>query len=237
MRYTVVFGIMLLIFANTVTVFAEKSSKKEMAEYIYSAEDYERIGDYEKAFLYYAKAINSEKNDTFALEKRAMLYFRLGKLNDAIKDYTEAINRNSSSENYVNRGTVHYRSGNFKEALDDYNNAIKKDSKFINAYFNRGVLYHKTKNYDAAIVDFTTLINIKNDVSRYYIIRAGIYYEAGDYQASLKDCNNAIELDGDVAHYYKNRAEVLKRLKRIKDAEADETKADFLLRKEVDESA
>lgn len=221
-----------LLLLNTGIAQAADNDKKKVAEYIYSAEDYERAGDIENALIYYAKAIEADKKDTFALQKRALLHLKLGDTKAVIGDYTTAIKKKAAPELYINRGTVHYRAGDFESALSDYDAAIKMDTDNVNAYFNRGVLYHRTKQYSSAIADFTRLIALQPDKSRNYIIRAGLYFESADYQRALRDCNKAIDIDPDAAAYYHNRAEVYRRLGQMKDAEADDVKAEYLLRKE-----
>ena len=222
----------LLVFCNFSLASASVADKKQIAEYLYSAADYESTGDYANALVYYGKAVAADPKDTFALQKRAELYLRLGEVKSAIADYTTAIRQWPHSNLYINRGAAYYRSGLLQKALADYTVAIELDGSNTNAWFNRGVLYHKMQRYEQAIADFTELIALQPEHSRNFTIRAGLYFESGDLQRALRDCSSALAIDPETPAYYHNRAEVLRRLGRSKEAEADEVKADYLLRKE-----
>lgn len=223
----------LFIFCSPEATLAAEENQNNLAELLYSAEDYESIGDLENALLYYDKAVAVSGDDTYALQKRAQLYWRSGKIDEAEKDYTRALKIKPEANIYVNRGSLYFAQQDNQRALKDYTAALKLDRLNETAYFNRGAVYRALKEYAKAIGDFNELIRINPSNSRYYVVRAGFYFESGDYQGALQDCAQALSLE-ERSDYYRNRAEVYRRLGEAKKAEADVAKADFLDRQEAE---
>ncbi|CAN7989528.1 unnamed protein product [Ixodes hexagonus] len=63
-----------------------------------------------------------------AYNERGHIHYRLIEFDEAVEDYTEALNYdNCLAAAYYNRGTVHYRMGYFSIALEDMKKAVSLD--------------------------------------------------------------------------------------------------------------
>lgn len=67
-----------------------------------------------------------------------------GRCNDAITDYTKAIELDPTiSQVYNNRGYTYMMKGDYKNALDDFNNAIQVRPNYVKAHVNKGDIYNR----------------------------------------------------------------------------------------------
>ena len=97
----------------------------------------------------------SRKDRAIAYSNRGLAYHEKGNDNQAIEDYTNAIQFNPSfSHAYYNRGLAHSSKGNYDHEIADYTQAINLNPRLVDAYNNRGVAYHKKGQYDRAIADY-----------------------------------------------------------------------------------
>lgn len=122
--------------------------------------------------------ITSLKNriaDLFVL--RAQLRIKSEQLEEAIRDYTQAIKYAPKAFHYCNRADLRVIKKEYDEALDDYNHAIELDS--INTQF------YQTK------------------LAKVFMARALIKNNNGDYNQALADLNQALELDPQNANLYR----------------------------------
>lgn len=97
-----------------------------------------------------------------AILDRGLAYAEKGNFQEAIVEFTKAINNNPHiAELYYNRGLAYYGGSiSFISALADFNKAIELKPDFVAAYFNRGRIFGVMKNYDEAIRDFNRVIEI-----------------------------------------------------------------------------
>ncbi len=147
--------------------------------------------------------------DDFALYKaysgRGFALHRLGRLDDALKDYysalaiTEDKNRKKNFKMrewtlYDNAGTINRALGNKSEAIRLFEKAKNLDDSFYSgAYSNLIDIYSGEKNYDKAleICDEMTKRRPLDPVS--FMSRAEINVSLGNFAAAIKDYDVLIE--------------------------------------------
>lgn len=153
------------------------------------AEDYHTRGSEppaEKIIAKYTEIIenpDSSNTDTIANAyiNRGVIYFRQGKYDLAIRDYTEVIDRIAPKKAaaYVNRGIAHSTQKDHQKAIADYNEAIKIEPENIDAYVNRGIAHSSMANHERAIEDYRKAIAINPD-------NADAYYAMGFTQTLIE---------------------------------------------------
>ena len=81
-------------------------------------------------------------------------YFKKGQYDQAIADYTKAIELDPKyAEAYKSRGFVYTSKGQHDQAIADCSKAIELDPKYVGAYKNRGYAYYSKEKYDKAWED------------------------------------------------------------------------------------
>jgi tetratricopeptide (TPR) repeat protein len=74
--------------------------------------------------------------------QRALVHTELNKVNEAIDDYSEAINFDTAfAESYRLRANLYYNHKNYNAALRDLNHAIRLDSNLATAYYSKAKIY------------------------------------------------------------------------------------------------
>ncbi len=100
-------------------------------------------------------------NLAVAYTNRGIAYTSLGRREQALADFTEAIRLAPNAPYpYYNRGNAYYDLGKFDEALADYSAAIERGPEMALAYYNRGLTYQKLGNRDRSIEDFQKALTL-----------------------------------------------------------------------------
>jgi tetratricopeptide (TPR) repeat protein len=119
-------------------------------------------GDLKNAleFLNVAIIIDPKKGRTYY--NRAMIYDRLNKKEEAIKDYTSALAYSSdlTLEALSNRSVLFLETGKYKEAINDLDKLIALNSKDEKYYVNRGFAKLQLNNIPGAIEDYKIAVKL-----------------------------------------------------------------------------
>jgi len=90
-----------------------------------------------------------------AYNNRGVAKVRKGDLDDAIKDFTSALDRNPNyADAFKNRGIARHMMGDYDAAIADFNRALRLNDKSPDYYNARGSALFKKGEYDGAIRDF-----------------------------------------------------------------------------------
>ncbi len=134
--------------------------------YLGKASTYRKLGQLDKAAGEYGKLIKSyDKEDTYwlgmAYHSRGDIYVSQGKLQEAVADFSKAINLGEEEYHW-----------------DD----------LLDLYENRGLAYTALGRYQEAIDDFTKIISeLEPDESVRYLQRAELYEAIGDQKRAKAD--------------------------------------------------
>ena len=90
-----------------------------------------------------------------ALNNRGVVRHDKGKYDEAIADYTLAIDctRKNDPTRYVNRGNSYGAKGDYDKAIDDFSEAIRLNPKFAKALYFRGIANEKNGDDIGAELD------------------------------------------------------------------------------------
>ena len=117
--------------------------------------------------------------------KKGNDYYDKGKWNEAIAEYTEALNTKTD---------------------------LMQTSDLIKIYSNRAAAYNVVGEYDKAIADCSIAIEIDPESIYPYINRSFAYYYKHDFEKALDDCDIAIAMRSYDASLYYHKAMILKGL-------------------------
>jgi len=98
--------------------------------------------------------MQTELNDAVAYNNRGNAYSDKGQYDQAISDYTKALEINPRyARPYYNRGSAYARKGQYDQAISDYTKALEINPRYARAYYNRGSAYARKGQYDKAWED------------------------------------------------------------------------------------
>lgn len=106
----------------------------------------------------YNIAIQQDNKSISALWNRGTEYRLLGKYQESISDFDNALEIDSlytrSSELYENRGWAKYDAGEYESSITDFTKAIYKNAKSAHSYYLRGKAEQKLGKIDEACEDW-----------------------------------------------------------------------------------
>lgn len=119
-----------------------------------------------------------------------------GKIDDAIKNFSEAIEIDDECISaYTGRGMAYAMKKDFDAAIKDFGQTITLDPKYAEGYSNRGQAYSDKGDSAKAFADFNKAIEIDPKFEQAYINRGALYYNTGDKEKSIADLKKALEIN------------------------------------------
>ena len=156
---------------------------------------------------------NSGKDLADVYFNRAIAYDQNNDDDEAISDYSKAIELDATDPDYyLNRGVAYQ---NFKDnelAVRDYSKAIELNPKDPVAFTNRGNAYYDADNLDDAMTDYSKAISLDPKYGDAYLGRGLIHEQSKDRDKAVADLKKALELQPDDEETVQAANEALKRL-------------------------
>lgn len=174
-----------------------------------------QVGDYKTAIsrfdqsLSYSDWTDLLQNSTDAYIYRGLAYAMENNLNQAIKDYNQALMAQPDyAYVYMLRGAVYNDLEDYNKAILDYDKAIALDSPdFMKPFMFslRGLTYYNIGQYDKSVNDYSQSIVLNPNIAQSYNERGLAYYGLGENQKAIDDFTQAILLDPNDSSAYANR--------------------------------
>jgi tetratricopeptide (TPR) repeat protein len=132
---------------------------------------------------------------------RAQLYAGLGRLEEALADYTVVIEEDPHyAEYHFDRAALLRRLGQDDEAMAEYETAMRLSPPFPELYYNRGDLRSALGDDDGALADFGYVLEIDPGYVDAYINRVAILMETGRRAAARRDLTTGLAVAPDDPH-------------------------------------
>lgn len=141
-------------------------------EYYYKGIEFSEQSQLRKAEAYLTKSIElQQNNNALPYYSRAYVRTNLEKKQEAIQDYTTAIEFEPTfSEAYENRGAINDELGNYDDALTDYTKSIELNPESAIAYLNRGNTNYRNDNNDKACADWKKAVELGEESAKERLI-------------------------------------------------------------------
>lgn len=159
----------------------------------------------------YSYLISNNKNTFFAYNNRGIYYYKNGKYNEAVKDFSRALKKDTDflhrlykAHVYNNRGAAHKNLGLFHNAINDLQTSLKISPDNEKALYNLESLYLKLNSIDENLSHFNNLLE-KNPENAELLIEIGfLKNKIGLYQYALEDFEKVWQLEPEnyKAFYY-----------------------------------
>jgi regulator of sirC expression with transglutaminase-like and TPR domain len=141
---------------------------------------------------------DSRKDPTVSARKHLVRGYRLyrkGRLNDAVAQYSKAIEMDSKNpEAFYWRGRAWFRMEQYDQAMNDFKRAIALRSGYAEAWDNLAWLYLRRKEYPQAVACLTRSIDLNSNNGWAYHTRGRCYFQMGLLDQALKDASKACQL-------------------------------------------
>ncbi|MDE6321512.1 MAG: tetratricopeptide repeat protein [Muribaculaceae bacterium] len=167
------------------------------------------LDDYQGAENDATLALERNKFIVDAWEVRGVARQNMGKLREAIEDYTQALILLPNNKNILfNRALAQLEEGDTVGAAESYATLIRHNPSYENGYIGRARLYLAQNDTASALADLDRAISLNKLATNAYILRADISFSSAtpDYDRALADLDQAIKLQPRQASLFVNRA-------------------------------
>jgi tetratricopeptide (TPR) repeat protein len=149
--------------------------------------------NYVEAIKDFDLALQKDKNHAPSYCDKARAEAEIGKREEALKNFEQAIKLKSDyTEAYYYRALLYYKIKDDK-AIDDFSKTIQLSPKNTDAYLKRGMCYFAKKQEQDALKDFNKAIELKcNNIDVYYL-RGKLLAQKGNTSDALLDFNEVIK--------------------------------------------
>ncbi len=167
------------------------------------ANEYENMGDIEKALKYYILGLRRDVDLDEQYFEIRNCFSMLGKINDAIDFFHQEIDRNPYSVSaWMALGNCYVRMGKLEEAIEQFEYAVAIDPHYKKGYIDLATAFNELDR-------FKDTIDIMAEATRYNAETAlllCLYGEAkaklGDTEEAFKIYKNAMKLDENLSEAY-----------------------------------
>jgi protein O-mannosyl-transferase len=192
----------------------------------FSVKTYAMCGIWKNDITLWTDVIRQDNTIEDAYFNRAISFAKENRNDEAIKDFTRALElKTDYAQAYNYRSMVYITKKRNDEAITDLNKAIGINPGYAEAYNNRGYIFMNEGRNDDAIKDFNKAIELKPDYAKTYNNRGNLFVAAKRNEEAIKDFNKAIELDANYSEAYNSRGISFVNDKRFNEAENDFNKA------------
>ena len=129
---------------------------------------------------------------------RAQLLARMGRTEEAIAEYDQAIAADPHhSEYHLERADLYRRQGRFDLAMADYTAAIAAGPPYPEPYYNRADLNFELGQLENAVADFSRVLDLDPTMVDALANRAGALCQLGRLADAAADVDTGLQLDED----------------------------------------
>ena len=128
----------------------------------------------------------------FAYLNRGELFFRAGRLDEALEDFGKAIAYIPSFYTLYNRvGLAYGEQDSYDKAIECFNRSIAINPNDSMAYYYRGYTYSFVNQQNNALEDYSKAIELDHDNFKAYVQRGNLYLKTGDKGRAVSDFKKA----------------------------------------------
>jgi tetratricopeptide (TPR) repeat protein len=158
-----------------------------------------QAGNYPKAVEYISQAVRLEPEDADNYWNRGRILFELGRYEEALADYSAAIQIAPTAALYSSRSVVNLALGKDAAALGDLNDALELERTAQNLLNRASFFTNKGMAVDA-LRDMTAVIELEPTQPNHYLARANLAFALARhypdlYDVGVGDVESALELD------------------------------------------
>jgi serine/threonine protein kinase/tetratricopeptide (TPR) repeat protein len=153
---------------------------------------------------------------------RGNAYSRLRRYQDAVADFSRAIELSPSyTSAWNNRALAYYRLDRPEKTVEDSSRAIELNPDSTSAWNNRGWAHNKLNQPQQAISDFTRAIQLNPKSATAWCGRGLAHIALDQPDKAVEDCSRAIQLDPNYTSAWNNRGVAHNKLNQPDQAVAD----------------
>ena len=192
--------------------------------YVDSAQKHIESKDWSNAEHFIRQAIQSEPanpNNSLLISNLATLQRYEGKLEEAAKNYTLAIDMTPNALTLLNnRASLYIEMNKISDAISDYERILKLEPDNEEARYNIGMLYLENQDFKSAETQFVDLLRYRPNSILYHQGMAFLNKATGNYSKAASNFSDVIKTSPTVT-LLANRADCYLMLNKLSEAADD----------------
>ncbi|MEO0648623.1 MAG: tetratricopeptide repeat protein, partial [Cyanobacteria bacterium J06650_10] len=133
-------------------------------------------------------------NEASFYRHRAAVMTRARRFEEAIADYTTALELSPTAHAFYQRGKLYCQNSEFEKALTDFDASIELSPEYGMVYCDRAQLRFKAHDLTGALSDSQKTTDLlSNPPKETYITRCLIHFSLGNKQQALQDFEQLIQ--------------------------------------------
>lgn len=175
------------------------------------------LGNEPRSADYYKTALDLKPNDGLLRMKYARTLDKLGRYDEAVTQYNEALANSkgdmevlyaleriylkklaitpSDAELNANLGAIKQAQGDFETALSYYGKAEQLNPSNVTTRLNVGTLFQQRKEYQKAIQSYNSILTLYPNNTQALLYKAQVYKEMGDNKTALDLYKKILSID------------------------------------------
>uniref|UniRef100_A0A8C3QGU1 Tetratricopeptide repeat domain 13 n=1 Tax=Cyanoderma ruficeps TaxID=181631 RepID=A0A8C3QGU1_9PASS len=149
----------------------------------------------ELALFELSRVISLEPDHPEVFEQRAEILSALGRISEALSDFTKAIQLQPSARLYWHRGTLYFISEDYATAHEDFQRSLELNKNQPIAMLYNGLTFFHRGLLKEAIESFKEALKQKADFIDAYKSLGQAYRELGNFDAATENFQKALLLD------------------------------------------
>jgi tetratricopeptide (TPR) repeat protein len=161
-------------------------------------------GNYERAVNEFRRSVGLSTNSSYtqdAYDYMVQSLLKLGRTDDAIKAYKQAIQLNPTNDSYhLNLGNIYFSLGRYDDATSEYNEAVRIAPTSTLNWYSLGQAYLQTENYSGAEQAFKKVNALSPNEASFGLGQT--YHRMGRYDEAINELESAIADNQDFGNAY-----------------------------------
>jgi tetratricopeptide (TPR) repeat protein len=147
----------------------------------------------------FQRGIRLNPTDYFAYNELAIMYYDLGRYNEAIDKFKQVLTMSPNAGTYIYLGNAYVFAREYEPGVEAYKKALQLNSKIHVAHYQLAVAYDCLRRYEEAAAEYkeTLKLDPKDDTSRYKL--AQIYLALHNKPAAFEQYEILRKTDPDWA--------------------------------------
>jgi tetratricopeptide (TPR) repeat protein len=150
------------------------------------------LENYTDARDFLGTAIGMDSNQPILFYRKALCYFSIGAMDDAIRCLNHALALKPDDADALRLRARSYRRNDETNAIADFSRLIKNNAYVVESRCERGRLYAQIGEDDQALQDFDAALAIKPDEGEAYVGRANVFYKQHKYRLAADNYSAAL---------------------------------------------
>jgi tetratricopeptide (TPR) repeat protein len=131
-----------------------------------------------------------------AYHQRAVMWVAMNKIDQAVSDFDEAIERDQQNSGLYNaRGNALRITGKLDRALADFNEIIRRKVQHPAVYTNRGLVWFDKGEYDQALADYSQALQLDSKFAPAWEGGGTARQAQGNFLKAVQNFSKAVEAD------------------------------------------